>query len=61
LGLLRHGRTRWTETRYRKGARPSEEFWANVNVPGSGADLNQQLENAGRVADFFELGELMCL
>jgi succinate dehydrogenase / fumarate reductase, flavoprotein subunit len=38
-----------------------EEFWANVNVPGSGNDLNQQLENAGRVADFFELGELMCL
>jgi succinate dehydrogenase / fumarate reductase flavoprotein subunit len=38
-----------------------EEFWAHVNVPGSGSDLNQQLENAGRVADFFELGELMCL
>jgi succinate dehydrogenase / fumarate reductase flavoprotein subunit len=37
------------------------EFWNNVNVPGSGEDLNQQLENAGRVADFFELGELMCL
>jgi len=38
-----------------------EEFWTNVNVPGSGEDLNQQLENAGRVADFMELGELMCL
>ena len=37
------------------------EFWTNVNVPGSGDDLNQQLEGAGRVADFFELGELMCL
>jgi succinate dehydrogenase / fumarate reductase flavoprotein subunit len=37
------------------------EFWANVNVPGSGEDLNQQLENAGRVADFMELGELMCI
>lgn len=37
-----------------------EEFWQNVNVPGSGNDLNQQLENAGRVADFIELGELMC-
>ena len=36
------------------------EFWNNVNVPGSGEDLNQQLENAGRVADFLELGELMC-
>ncbi|MFN8812839.1 MAG: fumarate reductase/succinate dehydrogenase flavoprotein subunit [Acidobacteriota bacterium] len=38
-----------------------EEFWQNVSVPGSGSDLNQQLENAGRVADFIELGELMCL
>ncbi len=38
-----------------------EEFWANVNVPGSGASLNQALEKAGRVADFLELGELMCL
>ena len=37
-----------------------EEFWENVNVPGSGAELNQTLENAGRVADFLELGELMC-
>lgn len=38
-----------------------EEFWKNVTVPGSGEDLNQQLENAGRVADFIELGELMCI
>jgi succinate dehydrogenase / fumarate reductase flavoprotein subunit len=37
-----------------------EEFWQNVNVPGSGASLNQSLEKAGRVADFIELGELMC-
>jgi succinate dehydrogenase / fumarate reductase flavoprotein subunit len=37
-----------------------EEFWANVNVPGSGDTLNQALEKAGRVADFLELGELMC-
>jgi succinate dehydrogenase / fumarate reductase flavoprotein subunit len=37
-----------------------EEFWQNVNVPGSDAELNQALEKAGRVADFFELGELMC-
>jgi succinate dehydrogenase / fumarate reductase, flavoprotein subunit len=37
-----------------------EEFWKNVNVPGSGATLNQSLEQAGRVADFIELGELMC-
>jgi len=37
-----------------------EEFWQNVTVPGSGAELNQSLEMAGRVADFLELGELMC-
>ncbi|NMC42302.1 MAG: fumarate reductase/succinate dehydrogenase flavoprotein subunit, partial [candidate division Zixibacteria bacterium] len=36
-----------------------EEFWHNVNVPGSGADLNKNLEQAGRLADFLELGELM--
>jgi len=38
-----------------------EEFWSNVTVPGSGDDLNQSLEKAGRVADFFELAELMCI
>ncbi|WP_016753085.1 fumarate reductase/succinate dehydrogenase flavoprotein subunit [Leptospira kirschneri] len=38
-----------------------EEFWQNVNVPGSGAELNQSLEKAGRVADFLEFGELLCL
>ena len=38
-----------------------EEFWSNVNVPGSDRQLNQALEKAGRVADFFELAELMCL
>ena len=37
-----------------------DEFWRNVNVPGSDAELNQALEKAGRVADFLELGELMC-
>ena len=36
------------------------EFWKDVMIPGSGADLNQTLEHAGRVADFLELGELMC-
>lgn len=35
------------------------EFWENVRVPGSGADLNQELEKAGRVADFLEFAELM--
>ena len=38
-----------------------EEFWKNVNVLGSGEELNQALENAGRVADFLEFGGLMCL
>ncbi|HYC70487.1 MAG TPA: fumarate reductase/succinate dehydrogenase flavoprotein subunit, partial [Opitutaceae bacterium] len=38
-----------------------EEFWANVRVPGSADTLNQSLEQAGRVADFLELGELLCL
>jgi len=37
-----------------------EEFWHNVNVPGSDAELNQALEKAGRVADFLEFAELMC-
>jgi succinate dehydrogenase / fumarate reductase, flavoprotein subunit len=36
------------------------EFWENVNVPGSGDNLNQSLEHAGRVADFMEFAELMC-
>ena len=38
-----------------------EEFWQNVKVPGDSGDMNQELEKAGRVADFLELGELMCL
>jgi succinate dehydrogenase / fumarate reductase flavoprotein subunit len=38
-----------------------EEFWQNVSVPGSAAELNQTLEYTGRVADFMEFGELMCL
>ncbi len=38
-----------------------EEFWRDLHVPGSGEALNQSLEQAGRVADFIELGELMCL
>jgi succinate dehydrogenase / fumarate reductase flavoprotein subunit len=38
-----------------------EEYWQNVKVPGSADDLNQSLEKAGRVADFFELAELMCI
>ncbi|MBX7155566.1 MAG: fumarate reductase/succinate dehydrogenase flavoprotein subunit [Candidatus Kapaibacterium sp.] len=37
-----------------------EEFWQNVTIPGSGEELNQNLEHAGRVADFLEFAELMC-
>jgi succinate dehydrogenase / fumarate reductase flavoprotein subunit len=37
-----------------------DEFWRNVNVPGSDVELNQALEKAGRVADFLELAELLC-
>jgi succinate dehydrogenase / fumarate reductase flavoprotein subunit len=36
------------------------EFWQDVRVPGQGSELNQELERAGRVADFLLLGELMC-
>ena len=36
-----------------------DEFWQDVTIPGSGDDLNQTLERAGRVADFFELAQLM--
>lgn len=38
-----------------------EEFWKNVTIPGSGDDINQTLERAGRLIDYFELGELMAL
>ncbi|HXC93238.1 MAG TPA: fumarate reductase/succinate dehydrogenase flavoprotein subunit [Geobacteraceae bacterium] len=37
-----------------------EEFWNNVNISGDGGEMNQQLENAGRVADFLEFSELLC-
>jgi succinate dehydrogenase / fumarate reductase flavoprotein subunit len=37
-----------------------EEFWKNVKVSGTGAEFNQQLENAGRTADFMEFAELLC-
>ncbi|MEV4171622.1 fumarate reductase/succinate dehydrogenase flavoprotein subunit [Nonomuraea sp. NPDC049709] len=37
------------------------EFWENVKVSGTAEELNQVLEKAGRVADFFDLAELMCL
>ncbi|MEN9662845.1 MAG: Fumarate reductase flavoprotein subunit [Verrucomicrobiota bacterium] len=48
------------ETALQKIPALREEFRANVNVPGSGDSLNQSLEQAGRVADFIDLGELLC-
>lgn len=38
-----------------------QEFWENANVPGDNESLNVSLERAGRVADFLDFGELMCL
>jgi succinate dehydrogenase / fumarate reductase flavoprotein subunit len=38
-----------------------QQFWSDVKVLGTGEELNQSLEKAGRVADFFELAELMCI
>jgi succinate dehydrogenase / fumarate reductase flavoprotein subunit len=38
-----------------------EQFWKDLKIVGSGEELNQSLEHAGRVADFLELAELMCL
>jgi succinate dehydrogenase / fumarate reductase flavoprotein subunit len=38
-----------------------EEFWQNVKIPGTGHELNQSLERAGRVADFLEFAELMAV
>jgi succinate dehydrogenase / fumarate reductase flavoprotein subunit len=66
------GHVMWNEcgmTRNREGLQRAlrripeirSEFWANVKVPGAAATLNQSLEKAGRVADFLEFGELVCL
>jgi len=38
-----------------------EQFWRDLRITGAGEELNQSLEKAGRVADFFELAELMCI
>ena len=38
-----------------------QEFWTNVKVLGTWGSFNQNLEHAGRVADFIELAELMCI
>ena len=49
------------ETAIQKIRRLKDEFWRNVKVAGGPEGLNQSLESAGRVADFFELAELMCI
>ena len=38
-----------------------KDFWSNVRVPGEKLEMNAELDKAGRVADFIELGELMCI
>jgi succinate dehydrogenase / fumarate reductase flavoprotein subunit len=38
-----------------------EQFWNDLRVPGEADTINQELEKAGRVADYFELAELMCV
>ncbi len=38
-----------------------EQFWSDLCIPGATSELNHPLEHAGRVADFFELAELMCI
>jgi succinate dehydrogenase / fumarate reductase flavoprotein subunit len=50
---LKHALTQIPELR--------EQYWKDVRVLGGGEEFNQSLEKAGRVADFFELAELMCL
>jgi succinate dehydrogenase / fumarate reductase flavoprotein subunit len=48
------------ETALQKIPALREEFWKDVDVLGANEEINQSLEKAGRVADFLELGELMC-
>ncbi|MFI5237611.1 MAG: fumarate reductase/succinate dehydrogenase flavoprotein subunit, partial [Ignavibacteriales bacterium] len=66
------GRIMWNKVgmaRYEKGLKEAvgeirnlkEEFWKNVTIPGSGNNVNQTLERAGRLVDYFELGELMAM
>jgi len=38
-----------------------KEFWSDVKIPGEINEFNTELDKAGRVADFIELGELMCV
>jgi succinate dehydrogenase / fumarate reductase flavoprotein subunit len=62
VGVLRHGAHRaGPEDRDQQIRELRKEFWSNVKILGKAAELNQSLEKAGRVADFLELGELMCI
>jgi len=49
------------EEALRKIPKLREEFWSNLKILGSADGINMELERAGRVADFLEFGELMCL
>jgi succinate dehydrogenase / fumarate reductase flavoprotein subunit len=53
-------RTEGSSKGIKRNRRLREEFWKDVNVLGSGNEWNQEPRVAGRVADFMELGELMC-
>ncbi|MBI3683500.1 MAG: fumarate reductase/succinate dehydrogenase flavoprotein subunit [Acidobacteria bacterium] len=57
-GMSRHGKG--LESAMGKIAELEQEYWRNLHVTGSGEELNQALEKAGRVGDFFELAQLMC-
>ena len=63
LGQVRHGAKcrRARAKRSVRFRRLREEFWKTIRIPGSGAEFNQSLERGGRVADFLEFGELMCI
>ena len=62
VGLLRHvAQRRGPEHAIGKIRELREEYWRDVKVLGAGEEINQSLEKAGRVADFFELAELMCI
>jgi len=58
-GMSRNARG--LELAARKVRELREEFWRNVDVLGGEREFNQALEHAGRVADFLELAELMCI
>ena len=58
-GMSRSGKGLETVVQKVRGLR--EEFWKNLRIPGKGNELNQDLEHAGRIADFLEFGELLAL